>query len=230
MKHMNSFKHIFFDLDHTIWDFDKNSKFTFKKIFQLNNINLDIDVFLEAYLPINTSYWKLYRANNISKQDLRFGRLKDTFKSIDLNISTKLIHKLSEDYIKFLSTFNFLIEDSLKVLEYLNKKYTLHIITNGFQEVQNEKLLNSNIYHFFLTITNSEMVGVKKPNKKIFQVALDKANANKTNSIMIGDNLDADVIGALKFGMSSILFNYHKEDVPADIDSIDKLDELIKLF
>jgi putative hydrolase of the HAD superfamily len=96
--------------------------------------------------------------------------------------------------------------------------------------VQNEKLLNSNIYHFFLTITNSEMVGVKKPNKKIFQVALDKANANKTNSIMIGDNLDADVIGALKFGMSSILFNYHKEDVPADIDSIDKLDELIKLF
>lgn len=230
MKHMNSFKHIFFDLDHTIWDFDKNSKFTFKKIFQLNNINLDIDVFLEAYLPINTSYWKLYRANNISKQDLRFGRLKDTFKSIDLNISTKLIHKLSEDYIKFLSTFNFLIEDSLKVLEYLNKKYTLHIITNGFQEVQNEKLLNSNIYHFFSTITNSEMVGVKKPNKKIFQVALDKANANKTNSIMIGDNLDADVIGALKFGMSSILFNYHKEDVPADIDSIDKLDELIKLF
>jgi putative hydrolase of the HAD superfamily len=227
---MNSFKHIFFDLDHTIWDFDKNSKFTFKKIFQLNNINLDIDVFLEAYLPINTSYWKLYRANNISKQDLRFGRLKDTFKSIDLNISTKLIHKLSEDYIKFLSTFNFLIEDSLKVLEYLNKKYTLHIITNGFQEVQNEKLLNSNIYHFFSTITNSEMVGVKKPNKKIFQVALDKANANKTNSIMIGDNLDADVIGALKFGMSSILFNYHKEDVPADIDSIDKLDELIKLF
>jgi len=230
MKHMNSFKHIFFDLDHTIWDFDKNSKFTFKKIFQLNNINLDIDVFLEAYLPINTSYWKLYRANNISKQDLRFGRLKDTFKSIDLNISTKLIHKLSEDYIKFLSTFNFLIEDSLKVLEYLNKKYTLHIITNGFQEVQNEKLLNSNIYHFFSTITNSEMVGVKKPNKKIFQVALDKANANKTNSIMIGDNLDADVIGALKFGMSSILFNFHKEDVPADIDSIDKLDELIKLF
>jgi len=230
MKHMNSFKHIFFDLDHTIWDFDKNSKFTFKKIFQLNNINLDIDVFLEAYFPINTSYWKLYRANNISKQDLRFGRLKDTFKSIDLNISTKLIHKLSEDYIKFLSTFNFLIEDSLKVLEYLNKKYTLHIITNGFQEVQNEKLLNSNIYHFFSTITNSEMVGVKKPNKKIFQVALDKANANKTNSIMIGDNLDADVIGALKFGMSSILFNFHKEDVPADIDSIDKLDELIKLF
>lgn len=227
---MNSFKHIFFDLDHTIWDFDKNSKFTFKKIFQLNNINLDIDVFLEAYFPINTSYWKLYRANNISKQDLRFGRLKDTFKSIDLNISTKLIHKLSEDYIKFLSTFNFLIEDSLKVLEYLNKKYTLHIITNGFQEVQNEKLLNSNIYHFFSTITNSEMVGVKKPNKKIFQVALDKANANKTNSIMIGDNLDADVIGALKFGMSSILFNFHKEDVPADIDSIDKLDELIKLF
>ena len=230
MNHMNSFKHIFFDLDHTIWDFDKNSKFTFKKIFQLNNINLDIDVFLEAYFPINTSYWKLYRANNISKQDLRFGRLKDTFKSIDLNISTKLIHKLSEDYIKFLSTFNFLIEDSLKVLEYLNKKYTLHIITNGFQEVQNEKLLNSNIYHFFSTITNSEMVGVKKPNKKIFQVALDKANANKTNSIMIGDNLDADVIGALKFGMSSILFNFHKEDVPADIDSIDKLDELIKLF
>lgn len=230
MKNKTNFKHIFFDLDHTLWDFDKNSKFTFKKIFQLNNIDMDIEFFLNTYLPINVDYWKLYRENNISKKDLRFGRLRDTFKSLRLDISTKLIHKLSEDYIEYLSTFNFLIEDTVKVLEYLNNEYTLHIITNGFKEVQNKKLLNSNINHFFSTITNSEMVGVKKPNKKIFQVALSKANAKKNNSIMIGDNLDADVYGALKFGMSSILFNYHNEDVPTDIDSIDKLNELIKLF
>ena len=230
MKNKTNFKHIFFDLDHTLWDFDKNSKFTFKKIFQLNNIDLDIEIFLNTYLPINVGYWKLYRENNISKKDLRFGRLRDTFKSLRLDISTKLIHKLSEDYIEYLSTFNFLIEDTVKVLEYLNNDYTLHIITNGFKEVQNKKLLNSNINHFFSTITNSEMVGVKKPNKKIFQVALSKAYAKKNNSIMIGDNLDADVYGALKFGMSSILFNYHNEDVPTDIDSIDKLNELIKLF
>jgi putative hydrolase of the HAD superfamily len=88
-------KHIFFDLDHTLWDFDKNSEYTFKKIFIENKIDIDINVFLESYIPINTNYWKLYRENNISKDKLRYGRLKDTFNVLNLKVSTQTIYKLS---------------------------------------------------------------------------------------------------------------------------------------
>jgi len=219
-------KHIFFDLDHTLWDFDKNSKHTFEKIFIDNEIDLHIDVFLDCYIPINTNYWKLYRENNISKDKLRYGRLNDTFKALQLDVSTKIIYKLSDDYIKFLSSFNFLIEGTIPILQYLKTKYELHIITNGFQEVQNLKLINSNIDGFFNTITNSEMAGVKKPHQKIFQLAINKARTDFSSSIMIGDNLEADIQGSLDVGMDAILFNYHKISVPNGIISIDKLNQL----
>jgi len=220
------FKNIFFDLDHTLWDFDKNSKHTFKKILTENQINIDIDVFLKTYIPINTDYWKLYRENNISKDKLRYGRLSDTFKALDRDVSTKIIYKLSDDYIKYLSSFNFLIDETIPILKYLNSRYKLHIITNGFQEVQNLKLINSGIDHFFKTITNSEMAGVKKPNQKIFQLAINKAKTDFNSSIMIGDNLEADIYGALNVGMDAILFNYHKIRVPKGVNSIDKLNQL----
>ena len=222
----NKIKDVFFDLDHTLWDFDKNSKHTFKKILVDNEINIDINVFLETYGPINTDYWKLYRENNISKDKLRYGRLNDTFKVLNIDISTKIIYKLSDDYIKHLSSFNFLIDDTIQILKYLDSRYKLHIITNGFQEVQNLKLINSGIDHFFKTITNSEMAGVKKPNQKIFQLAINKARTDFDSSIMIGDNLEADILGALNSGMDAILFNFHKITPPKAITSIDRLDQL----
>ena len=182
--------------------------------------------FLKTYIPINTDYWKLYRENNISKDKLRYGRLSDTFKALDIDVSTKIIYKLSDDYIKYLSSFNFLIDETIPILKYLNSRYKLHIITNGFQEVQNLKLINSGIDHFFKTITNSEMAGVKKPNQKIFQLAINKAKTDFNSSIMIGDNLEADIHGALNVGMDAILFNYHKISVPKGVNSIDKLNQL----
>ena len=138
-------KDVFLDLDHTLWDFDKNSKCTFKKIFSLNKIDINFELFLETYLPINMAYWKLYRENKISKDRLRFARLNDVFIKLNINISSALICKLSDDYINYLSSFNFLIKDAKHLLDYLNSKYTLHIITNGFEEVQSQKLSNSNI-------------------------------------------------------------------------------------
>ena len=220
------FKDIFFDLDHTLWDFDKNSKYTFKKILNDNKINIDVDIFLTTYIPINNDYWKLYRENNISKNKLRYGRLIDTFKALDRDVSTKIIDKLSDDYIKYLSSFNFLIDETIPILKYLYSKYNLHIITNGFQEVQNLKLINSGIDNFFKTVTNSEMAGVKKPNQKIFQLAINKANADFNSSIMIGDNLEADIQGAFNVGMDAILFNFHKISVPKGVNSINKLNQL----
>ena len=219
-------EHIFFDLDHTLWDFDKNSALTFEKIFALNAINIDLNSFLEVYVPINFNYWKLYREDKVDKKNLKFARLNDTFKALGIDVSAGVVHKLSDDYITYLSTFNHLFDGTIELLEYLHAKYKLHIITNGFKEAQQAKLNQSNIDHYFLTVTNSEMVGVKKPNPKIFLHALHMANATLENSLMIGDNLEADILGALNIGMDAICFNYHKEVLAPNIIGIDHLLEL----
>mgnify|MGYP006093943723 FL=1 len=222
----NNKKHIFFDLDHTLWDFDKNSALTFEKIFSLNGIEIDLNSFLEVYVPINFNYWKLYREEKIDKKNLKFARLNDTFKALELKISSRIIHKLSDDYITYLSTFNHLFPGTIELLDFLFAKYKLHIITNGFKEAQQAKLNQSNIDHYFLTVTNSEMVGVKKPNPKIFHHALHMANATIENSIMIGDNLEADILGALNIGMDAICFNYHNEVLTSDLIGVDHLLEI----
>lgn len=219
-------KHLFFDLDHTLWDFDKNSALTFEKIFEINNLEVELNSFLDVYMPINLAYWKLYREEKIDKTSLRFARLKDAFDALNIAINTRLIYKLSDDYITHLSTFNHLFDGTITILDYLKPKYTLHIITNGFKEVQHGKLNKSGIAHYFETVTNSEMVGVKKPNSKIFKHALDLAKATAEESLMIGDNLEADILGALNFGIDAVCFNYHKENIPNEIESINQLLEL----
>ena len=225
----NKISDIFFDLDHTLWDFEKNSNLTFIKIFKINDLEINIDVFLEAYNPINTNYWNLYRENKISKEKLRFFRLSDTFDKLEIDIDDSLIKKLSIDYIDHLSDNNNLIPGSIEVLDYLDNKYDMHIITNGFKEVQKKKIEKSNIIKYFKTITISEEVGYKKPNPIIFDYALKKANAKSSSSLMIGDSYKADVLGAIGFGMSAILFNFHKINAESKIISIDNLLDL-KLY
>ena len=208
---MLNIKHIFFDLDHTLWDFDKNSKLTFQQIFDEQKINVTIDEFLKVYMPINLKYWRLYREDKIEKEELRYKRLKDTFTELNFNASDMLIHKISEDYIHYLPNYNHLIEGTIEVLEYLQGNYKLHIITNGFEEVQNLKLEKSGIKKYFDQIITSECVGVKKPNSKIFEYAFEKANALANESIMIGDSYEADVLGALKVSMLAIYFSLEKK-------------------
>lgn len=199
-------KHVFFDLDHTLWDFDRNSKSTFQQIFKEQNIKLEIHNFLDVYMPINFEYWKLFREEKISKADLRFNRLKDVFNNLNYNISDALIIRVSENYIKYLPNYNQLFEGTIEVLEYLDKKYELHIITNGFEGVQHLKMQKSGIDKYFKGVVTSDSVGVKKPNPKIFEHALMKANAVAENSIMIGDSYEADILGALDIGMLAIHF------------------------
>jgi putative hydrolase of the HAD superfamily len=225
---LDNIKHIFFDLDHTLWDFDKNSALTFQKIFNHNNIEVELTSFLKVYEPLNLSYWKLYREDKIDKKSLRYRRLADTFKAIGYQVSDVVIHQLSEDYITFLTTYNHLFDNTVEILEYLNPKYNLHIITNGFKEVQHGKLQKAKIDHYFKTVTNSEMVGVKKPNPKIFHHALHIANAVPEQSIMIGDNYEADILGALNIGLDAICFNYHDENLEANIKQVDHLIDLKK--
>lgn len=223
---LTNITHIFFDLDHTLWDFDKNSALTFEKIFEHNSVDLDLREFLEVYEPLNLNYWKLYREDKIDKASLRYGRLADTFKALNYHFNDDLINKLSEDYIAHLSSFNHLFDNTVDILEYLKPNYKLHIITNGFKEVQHGKLEKAKIVHYFQTVTNSEMVGVKKPNPKIFNHALKSAGAHPEQSIMIGDNYEADILGALNIGLDAICFNYHKVEIGHNVKQISNLMQL----
>ncbi|SFZ89283.1 putative hydrolase of the HAD superfamily [Flaviramulus basaltis] len=219
---------VFFDLDHTLWDFDKNSALTFEKIFEINNINISTNDFLAHYMPINLNYWKLFREEKIEKEALRFGRLNDAFLAVNLKVEENLIYKLSDDYIMHLSSFNHLFENTFEILDYLSLNYNLHIITNGFDEVQKKKLNNSNINKYFKTVTNSEMVGVKKPNPKIFNFALEFANTKVEQSIMIGDSYEADILGAKNIGMEVVFFDINKIVLDTNVKQIDNLIQLKK--
>ncbi|WP_369829047.1 YjjG family noncanonical pyrimidine nucleotidase [Flavobacterium sp. 5] len=219
---------IFFDLDHTLWDFDVNSELAFETIFKKDHPTITITDFIEKYIPINQACWKLYQYDKITHAELRYNRLKHTFDALEYFVSDAQIESIAQDYIDLLPQNNCLFDGAIEVLEYLEKKYKLHIITNGFADVQYKKINNSNIAVFFNTITNSEMAGVKKPNPVIFEYALDLAKANKENSIMIGDCLEADVQGALNAGLDAIFFNDKNIKVEQNIKQVTHLLELKK--
>ncbi|TDD75873.1 YjjG family noncanonical pyrimidine nucleotidase [Flavobacterium caseinilyticum] len=221
-------KDVFFDLDHTLWDFDKNSELAFETIFNRNHPAIETKEFIEKYVSINQSCWALYQFDKITHQELRYNRLKHSFDAINYLISDEEIDVIANDYIRFLPENNHLFEGTMELLDYLKPKYNLHIITNGFADVQFKKINNSKIGSYFQTITNSEMAGVKKPNPIIFDYALDLANAKKENSVMIGDSLEADVQGALDAGLDAIYFNESKILVEDHIKQINHLLELKK--
>jgi len=227
MKHITD---IFFDLDHTLWDFDKNSEITYRIIFKELKIEVSLVHFLEAYTGINKDLWKLFREEKIDKETLRYKRLKDTFTEISVDVPDEVLFKISDQYVYHLSKQTHLLEGTIKLLEYLKPKYTLHIITNGFAEVQEGKLNNTNLASYFDVVVNSEMAGVKKPNPIIFEKALNLANVSKETSLMIGDSLEADVLGALDYGIDAICYNYHNEDLPSHIKHVNHLEELMHIL
>ncbi|MBU2997079.1 YjjG family noncanonical pyrimidine nucleotidase [Cellulophaga baltica] len=217
---------VFFDLDHTLWDFEKNSALTFSKILSENKIMVSLDDFLRVYVPNNLVFWKLFRENNISKEDLRYQRLKTTFDTLGVEVKDELIYQLSDDYIANLSSYNHLFPHAIEILDYLKPKYKLHVITNGFNEVQNRKIKNSKIDRYFTHIIDSEMAGVKKPNPIIFKLALEKANVLPEHSLMIGDSIEADILGAQACGFHTLHFNAHNEDRHEFCDMITELSEI----
>jgi putative hydrolase of the HAD superfamily len=219
---------IFFDLDHTLWDFDKNSELAFNKIFKDKFPEICCNDFIEKYIPINQACWKLYQKDEISHHELRYNRLKFSFDALNINISDEHIDQIANDYIDCLTDNNHLFDGAIDLLEYLKPKYKLHIITNGFANIQYRKINNALLSEYFSTITNSESAGVKKPNSIIFDYAVNLAKASKENCIMIGDCLDADVNGALNAGLDAIFFNCKELEAPENIKQINNLLELKK--
>ena len=230
MINTHSVTDIFFDLDHTLWDFEKNSGLAFNEIFIELNFPFSLDVFLKLYNPINHAQWKLYRENKITQEDLRFNRLNKTFEKLNYSASIGLIDKISEQYITYLSTFPHLFEGAIELLEALKNRFRLHIISNGFDKVQQFKIENSGIESFFEFVFTAEKVGFKKPHPEIFIQSLKTVNTTAEASIMIGDSFEADILGALNQGMQAIHFNSHNEEVHTKCPIVYSLAELKALF
>jgi len=228
-------KDIFFDLDHTIWDFDKNAAetlhdlyytFKFDKLFHQANS----DVFIETYTVNNHRLWGDYHHGRIDKATLRKARFADTFMQLGVD-PTLFPIAFEEEYLAICPTKTHLFPHAHETLQYLHGKYQLHIISNGFKEACEKKLAHSHLLPYFKTIVISENVGVNKPHPKIFEYAVANSGADTGKSVMIGDNLDADVRGAQQFGMDAIFFNAAGAEKPTDVHHmIQDLKELQDYF
>ncbi|MGN8071361.1 YjjG family noncanonical pyrimidine nucleotidase [Mucilaginibacter sp. 22184] len=231
---MNKYKHIFFDLDHTIWDFDKNAEETLNELFilhRLQEIGLSsADLFIETYTRNNHELWAQYHVGAITRDELREARFKRTF--IQLGLHPDLIPADFEDaYVRLCPTKTNLFPHAHETLRYLQGKYTLHLISNGFKESQKLKIAGTNLGQYFQHIIVSEDVGVNKPDKAIFEYAVNLAGTSRQESVMIGDSLEADVYGALNYGMDAIFFNPFSAPKPVDVPvQITHLKELITLL
>lgn len=208
------YRHLFFDLDHTLWDFETNSKETLRDIYEkhgLNRLTEDFDAFAERYSYHNKRLWDRYHHGYITQQDLRWKRIWLTLVDFKEGSET-LARQLAGEYLTILPTKTTIFPYTNEIINYLlNKNYQLHLITNGFEEIQLSKLRNSKIDAHFTHIITSEKAMSLKPHKAIFDYALQLANATHTESIMIGDNLDADIKGAMDAGLDTVFVNHINE-------------------
>src|SRR6218665_609149 len=209
---MKQYRHLFFDLDHTLWDFDKNARVTLTEVyaaFELNKkVNAAFDDFYQKYLFHNQLLWDRYHKGFISADDLKWKRMWRTlldYKGAD----EPLARELSGKCLEVLPMQKEVFPHTFEILDYLTQKnYQLHLITNGFEKTQWSKLKHSGLDKYFKQVITSEASNSVKPNKEIFDYALNKAEASLQHSIMIGDNLDADIQGALNAGMDCIFVNH----------------------
>ncbi|MBL0310094.1 MAG: noncanonical pyrimidine nucleotidase, YjjG family [Bacteroidetes bacterium] len=214
MEELKTYRHIFFDLDHTLWDFETNSRLVLEKMFGDNKLEEkgapSFEEFHKRYVRINDTYWARYHNGIVSKEKLRHGRFYDTLKEFGIR-DAALAEILADTYQSLSPRMTALFPDALEVLKYLQGKYALHLITNGFAEVQWIKIEHSGLKPFFEHIIISEEVGTQKPDKQIFDLAVKRANTTAYESIMVGDNYNTDIVGARNAGLDQVFFNPRKQ-------------------
>ena len=226
----STIKALYFDLDHTLWDFEQNYALAFKALFKQYDIGVELDSFLNVYIPNNTAYWRLYREGKIDKEMLRYKRLKTVFYQLNYKVSDALIFDMADAYIQTLPEYNNLFPGAIFILEALKPHYALHIITNGFRDVQHFKMKTSGLLPYFKTVTDSSTVGKKKPDPEIFNHALKIGGVSSSEAVMIGDSLEADIEGALNVGMHAVHFMPLKKIQPTHYKEIEQLKELTFLL
>ncbi len=212
-----SYKDLFFDLDHTLWDFETNSKETIQELYtkhQLIDLGIvDFDGFYNTYSAHNHRLWDRYTKGFIKQEELRWKRVYLSL--LDFKVSNEpLAKEMSQAYLEILPNKKHLFPYTIEILEYLKQKdYKMHLITNGFESVQFKKIKNSGLKDYFIEVITSEASNSLKPQKEIFEYALKNANASVEQSIMIGDNESADIQGGINIGMDTIFVN-HIQVVP----------------
>jgi len=210
------YQHLFFDLDHTLWDFDANAKETLLELYNFFSLETrsvePFDQFYSIYLNHNKLLWERYEKGYITTDELKWRRMWRTL--LDFKIADeKLAKDMSEYFLELLPTKKKVFEYTYEILCYLtDKKYSLHLLTNGFEKTQRLKLNSSDLSKYFRTIVTSEISNSVKPKKEIFEYALNKAKGKIEESLMIGDNLNADIIGAKNAGMDSVFVNHINVD------------------
>lgn len=227
------YKHVFFDLDRTLWDFEQNMVETLRDIFREHSLDRAIpsfDSFLETFTTHNERMWEEYRRGNLRKEILRFKRFELTLAEYGVKDIT-LAKIIGDQYIEMSPLKTVLMPYTKELLAYLHGKYNLYIITNGFNEVQMVKLMRSGIADFFQRVVTSEMAGHHKPKAEAFGYSLSQANARKSESIMIGDDLEIDILGARDFGMDQIYYNPkalpHSEKITYEVKSLLDIKEIL---
>lgn len=210
-----TYTHLFFDLDHTLWDFDANSRLTLEELFVSmklaeRGVN-DFDKFHKQYLIHNLKLWDRFRKGYMKVDELRWKRMWLTL--LDFKIGDeKLAREMGDRFTDLLPSRNLLFPDTIDVLQYLaNKNYRLHVITNGFENVQHNKLKNSGLATFFEAVITSENSNSVKPKREIFEFAFNKANAHPSQSIMLGDSLEVDIQGGINAGIDQVHINHINE-------------------
>jgi len=206
---MNQYRHIYFDLDRTLWDFNSNSRAALTEVFekfQLNAYFEDADEFLELYNKHNDRLWDQYRKGNLTKKVLRSKRFELTLN--EKKIKDKVhAENIGKEYLRISPLKTILFPYTHEILTYLQPSYKLYILTNGFRETQFQKLKNCDLEQYFLEVFTSETIGYNKPHSKIFQWAVSSVNAKKNECLMIGDDQLVDITGANSYGMDSVLYN-----------------------
>jgi len=229
------YKHLFFDLDHTLWDFDANAKYTLLDLYETLELKekgvYDFELFYTNYLEHNHNLWAKYRTGLIQQAELRVKRMRLAL--LDFKIGDHALAEImSKRFLELLPTRNRLFPYAIEILDYLaGKNYRMHLITNGFEEVQHHKINNSNINQYFEEVFTSERCMSLKPNKEIFDFALSFTQAAINESIMLGDDLEADVIGASKAGLDQVYINHHQKphnfNPTYEVFSLKELEEIL---
>ena len=196
-------------MDHTLWDFAVNEKITLNQLFEKHNLKKyfsSFDDFLSVYTPINEGLWLNYRNGNIPKEVVKINRFLDTFRSVGFDDVT-MAEMTANEFVALSPLQTQLIPYTIEILDYLLPKYEMHIITNGFVEVQYIKLERSGLRPYFTGIFISEEIGYQKPDSNFFEYAVTNSNACKSECLVIGDNLEVDILGAKNFGLDHVYFN-----------------------
>ena len=227
---MKSYRCVFFDLDHTLWDYETNSEEALHELFDEYRLQGAFKKFYNSFVKINTEIWDNYDRGLIGREVIRNERFDRIFRSIGIN-DYELSLQFSEDYIKLSPTKSHLVTHALEVLDYLYPRYPLYIITNGFEEIQSTKLESSGITRYFKGVITSARAGCKKPEKEIFEFALRENGFACSDSIMVGDNLLTDIAGARNASVDTVYYNpyklSHQEPVTYEISSLKELTSIL---